>query len=735
MNTKQESLSRSLIARTIAALAITTGVWCSPQMALPRESGNSSAQIVTSWSQVTPTSGTRESPNVYRSGQVTDIDVSSPGSGTAVTTAWGGHFLGGLLAFMPRSDTIPTGKTRSIARYPANGDIAVIATGSSPSNGADDWGLGLYYTANGGRLWEKVVEAGNYSGAWRFEKVRWGSGNTVFAVSNRGVYRSEMNGAPNTWRRVYGYSPSGYTRSEDVLDIAVDPELPTRVYVVTGDGSLRRSTDSGSTWFPMALPLTKRDGSTFDRTRIMRGTRIAIPKLNARNVYLMIADPPGIYGMFHSTNYGDGHWTADDPGTCRVLPDMRFSGLAASPTDNNRLLAVGESHSQACLSTNGGTTWSTMGPGANSLHLDYRAVVFSSNGTAFIGGDGGIFISTDGGIYWSTIGSLILPAPTLVSFDLSAANPGYLYMATWDTGLWANNGGSYWVSAHQDTTDIEADPTNPLRAWGAVGQNGADRFATVDGGLHFDPINGNLGTSPTGSVTRTNGRTSLLTTHGRAVYSTRMPTTPRPSGGIPVPYWSRFPQSSTPDFSGVVAGLTVNRPGNSVPLIMYAWISRNSDGSLPNKLYVYDSSEDITSIGGNTWRSSGGDITSTSAVARIGTSPNGRLAYAITDNNNIWTSSDHGAHWTNVTGNAPSGMMDVLIDPTNPSHVFVATTHGICRSITPGVWSDWSRGLPFVDGAGAHVSQLRAIASAGSTYLYAGIQGRGIFRRIITSDP
>lgn len=228
--------------------------------------GQSTSATVTSWSQVAPISGTEESPNVYRSGQVTDIDVSVPGGPTALTTAWGGYFLGALFAFTPHSDGIPTGKMRSIARYPANGDIAVVATGSTPSNGPDDWGLGLYYTSNGGMTWQLALQAGPYIGAWRFEKVRWGAGGRVFAVSNRGVWRSTAYGAPGTWEAVY--TTSSYQTSSDILDIAVDPASRHKVYIVTGDGRLLRSTLNGNegSWRSMALPVTKRDGSIFDRT-------------------------------------------------------------------------------------------------------------------------------------------------------------------------------------------------------------------------------------------------------------------------------------------------------------------------------------------------------------------------------------------------------------------------------------------------------------------------------------
>jgi hypothetical protein len=729
----------SVLARAITVLTV-TGILGSPQMVFSHEVNNSLPPTITPWLQVGPVGGTKESPTVYRSGQVTDIDVSA--SGTAVTTAWGGYFLGGF-GFLPRSDTIPTGKTRSIARCPTEGNIAVIVTGSKPSDDGDDWGLGLYYTADAGITWERALEAGPFSGGWRFEKVRWGAGRTVFAASNRGVYRSTNFGRPGSWNVVYGDTRAelpmrDYTPATDVLDIAVDPQWPSSVYIVTGDGRLLSSHSNGNmgTWMTMTLPLTKADGSNFDHSMISRGTRIAIPKRNPNRVYIMVASQAGLYGMFHSTNYGDGSWTADNIGDCGVWPDWFMSALAVSPVNSNLLLAGGGHGARACRSIDGGNTWSALGSGADSIHADHRAIAFNSAGMAFIGGDGGIFSSTDQGVNWSSAGSLTMSAPTIRSFDVSAADPKFLYMATWDTGLWSSNGRSFWISTQQDTTDMEADPTNALRAWGAVGQVGSDRFATVDGGVNFDPINGNLPSEPfPGAVMRTNGRLGLFTNHLKAIYSTTVPMTPRPNGGIPAPNWTRFPSPSTPDFSGIVAGFTVNRPSRAASLIVYAWIYRAADGSLPNKLYVYDSSSEVISIGGAGWRPVGAEFRSSSQVVRLGTSANGQLTYATTEDNNVLTSSDYGWHWTNVTGNAPANVTDVLIDPTNSSRVFLATKQGVYRSVIPGVWEAWSRGLPFVDGTGASVAQLRVATDAGSTYLYAGVRGRGIFRRIITSDP
>src|SRR5947207_64752 len=121
------------------------------------------AAVVTPWSQVGPTTGARESTSVYRSGEVSDIDASVSGAPVALATVWGGYFLGGL----SRSDTIPTSALRSVARCPTNGDIVVVATGSTPSLGGEDSGLGLFYTQNGGADWQPALPAqGNGSGAW-----------------------------------------------------------------------------------------------------------------------------------------------------------------------------------------------------------------------------------------------------------------------------------------------------------------------------------------------------------------------------------------------------------------------------------------------------------------------------------------------------------------------------------------------------------------------------------------
>ena len=93
MKHRQKSPTLSVLARAITLVAV-TGILGSPQMVLPHGVNNRPPPTITPWLQVAPIAGTNESPSVYRSGQITDIDVSS--SGAAVTTAWGGYFLGGF---------------------------------------------------------------------------------------------------------------------------------------------------------------------------------------------------------------------------------------------------------------------------------------------------------------------------------------------------------------------------------------------------------------------------------------------------------------------------------------------------------------------------------------------------------------------------------------------------------------------------------------------------------------
>jgi hypothetical protein len=181
-----------------------------------------------------------------------------------------------------------------------------VATGSSPSLGGEEAGLGLFYTQNGGADWQPALPAqGNGSGAWRIEKVRWGAGGIVFAATNRGLYRSTNYGMPGSWSVVRGDTRetlpvANYDPDMDVLDIAVDPSFRGRVYIVTAGGMLRSdSNGSPDTWSRMVLPLERYDRSAFDRSHILRGTRIAIPRQNPSNVYLMATDSAGLYGLFH----------------------------------------------------------------------------------------------------------------------------------------------------------------------------------------------------------------------------------------------------------------------------------------------------------------------------------------------------------------------------------------------------------------------------------------------------
>jgi photosystem II stability/assembly factor-like uncharacterized protein len=62
---------------------------------------------------------------------------------------------------------------------------------------------------------------------------------TMYVAMRAGIFRSDNGG--ERWTR----AANG---PKNIAAVAIDPKTPAKVYVVTGDGRLFRSTDGGARW-------------------------------------------------------------------------------------------------------------------------------------------------------------------------------------------------------------------------------------------------------------------------------------------------------------------------------------------------------------------------------------------------------------------------------------------------------------------------------------------------------
>jgi hypothetical protein len=97
----------------------------------------------------------------------------------------------------------------------------------------------------------------------------------------------------------------------------------------------------------------------------------------------------------------------------------------------------------------------------------------------------------------------------------------------------------------------------------------------------------------------------------------------------------------------------------------------------------------------------------------------------------LYSSTDGGAHWTNITNSLPVAPVNrVIVDPANKSDVYVAGDFGVyyttnianCASNTQNCWSVLGAGLP-----NAPVTDLQVVHSGSTHVLEASTYGRGIW--------
>ncbi|MFO7180544.1 MAG: hypothetical protein DIU78_017725 [Pseudomonadota bacterium] len=245
-----------------------------------------------------------------------------------------------------------------------------------------------------------------------------------------------------------------------VLSLALDPNDPERVYLMTGKytqswagmGALLRSNDRGETWTRFALPF-KVGGNEDGRGA---GERLEVdPHLGSRLVMGTTRD-----GLWESTNGGESFTkiSSFSPTNVSFVAFHAASGAAGMPTPR---LFVGVANTTASLwhSQDGGATWAEVA-GQPTGVMAVRAAIA-------------------GNVLYLTYANV--PGP-------NDATTGDVYRYAVDTGTWTKitpSTGMYGFSG------ISLDPANPdhvivstLDRWAP----GDEVYRSTDGGASFTPL-------------------------------------------------------------------------------------------------------------------------------------------------------------------------------------------------------------------------------------------------------
>jgi len=319
----------------------------------------------------------------------------------------------------------------------------------------------VYKSTDGGKTWTHIgLEKAGLVGRIRIHPQNpdiayvAALGNIFGPNPERGVYVTKDGG--KTW--THSLKVSENTGAED---ISMDPKNPNVLFasmwtvrrapwtIDSGsmEGGIFRTTDGGATWQKLAKGLPH---------DVMFGkSGVSVSGADSKRVYALIEAGGDQGGVYVSQDGGDS-WTRAT-GTRNLLQRaFYYTHIYADPQQVDTAYAV---NTGAYKSTDGGKTWTAMGPPHGDNHDFWinptnNQILINSN-------DGGANVSTDGGKTWS--GQSNQPTAELYRIETDTSWPYYVYASQQDNSNIAvpsTNVGETFSVAGGESGYIAVDPHN-----------------------------------------------------------------------------------------------------------------------------------------------------------------------------------------------------------------------------------------------------------------------------------
>jgi hypothetical protein len=702
-------------------------------------------------------------------GRVTDIAPDPNQAGTvyvAVSTAglWK-SVDGGVTLTQAWPDDFP--QALGAVTVAPNGDVWVGTGEVNPGGGSLSYGgNGLYRSTDGGASWTLVGLAGPSTiGAIRFNPqdpntLYVASGGSLFAPGGvRGLYKSTDYGA--TFTRVL----AGVNDFTGATDIAMDPVDPDKLFVpmwdhhrealcrcYTGPGTgIYLTTDGGATWTRLendritsftagdTIGFTSTDDNT---TTAQARMGVAIAPSDPNRVYVTTGNWNQVTNGAGPTQRGfRGYYRSDDGGaTFQTMTPANAGGdtvwtskIWVDPATPDRLFIAGVSLRG---SINGGATWSNV----NNLHADHHAMAWDpttsgATARAYEGNDGGFYVSNANGNTSTWTESANEPWTQFYTVDVSEQDAGRVVGGAQDNGCLRS-----WNSAGTVVPN-----------WGSYGGCGDGLYTVID------PSDQNFvyACSQFGSCSRSinagNNSSSYTNQTQSARRNWETPVVLDPTNPAIVYYGGNLLNRSTnraqsgtwsvisPSLSNPASGTDPSYPFGTLTTVAAAPTNPN---------VIYAGTDDGWLWGtkdlGATWTRFTDPDLPARWVTHVAVDPtDARVAYVTysglrnADNNaHVLRTIDGGVNWVDISGNLPMApTQDVVVDPTNPNRLFVATDLGVfianvakAKSQNPSVnWYRLGAGLP-----NAPVNDLEYQAS--TNMLFAATYGRSVWSLLLDRD-
>ena len=644
-------------------------------------------------------------------GRILDVEYNPAAGGTRFGSASGGLWGYAFVTPIPLSDQLNSLVIGSFVSKPGDPKTIIVGTGEAFQRS----GTGAYKTTDGGATWIKLSTIGIPSAFFRIRYDPYVPGR-VHAVTDLGYMRSDDDG--DHWKM---------TTPGTCTDLAFARRGDIKLICLTKwtDG-LFLSSDGGDTWAQVKAPGLPTEN--YGRGAIATGS--PDPLTGQSPIFLSYGKNDKwseLLGVYKSID-GGFNWTTITPANPFGAGQLFYDNvISVSPLDS-RIVLVG--WTKLHRSSDGGASWQlidNLNPNNHdNTHDDWHALTWSTDGHAvYAGNDGGLSVSFDDGITWtSTVNNA--PISQFYAIDVGASDNQVIYGGTQDNGaIGTLDGGTTWLGTLCcDAWSPAIDPTTTSRMYCVM--NGR-RYRSGNLGLNWGVIDNGLGGA--GVLRSDAGTLTVPIQTTPLVYS---------SSASDVQYSSNYGDNwislTLTPLPGAVKDIEVPRENISGGPQLLAIIDSNPQGSML-KLYYHGAWYEV-STGFPPMPANGGRVRKVRMLTT-----NSLHTYALmngvdaaSDGKKVFSSTDRGLHWNNITGNMPNiPLSDIVVDPANEKNMFLGTEMGCYRTWDGGgTWYRWNEGMPQAN----IVTEMRPRFIDGQLWIVAGTYGRSIWmREANTTDP
>ncbi len=614
----------------------------------------------------------------------------------------------------------------AIAIADSDPNVIYVGTGETAIRKDVTEGDGVYRSMDGGDSWENMGLADTrYIGKIRVhpqdaDLVYVAALGHIFGPNEeRGLFRSRNGG--KSWEKVLYKSPKA-----GAVDISMDPTNPRRLFASVweanrsfwtlssggDDSGLYRSTNGGDTW-----------------TDITRNPGLPTGLIGKIGVAISPVRPQRVWAIIEADNHDGGVYRSDDGGdTWQLMSDKReligrpfyYCHIYADPQDEDTMYVL---DFKMWKSTDGGSSYTEI----VTTHGDNHDLWIDPNNTQRMieGNDGGACVSLNGGCSWSTIYNQL--TSQFYRIDVDNQFPYHVYATQQDNSSICvpsatAHGGITWADCYAPGTgesgDIAVHPQDENIVYiGSIGSSpgGSGILQAYDHrtrqfwlasvwpeeyfGCHDSDLRYRF--NWTYPILISQHDPSVLYVAGNLVFRST-------DGGV---NWNAISPDLTRDDpeKQVASGgaITIDSSGAETYCTVYALAE-----SPLNKGELWAGSDDglvhMSKDGGENWAEvTPPDLIEWSRVGCIEVSRhNGGTAYVAASRHKlddysgyIYKTEDFGKSWQVLSNDYPEGEISRVIreDPVRPGLLYVGTESGVCVSLDDGnSWTKLETNLPVV---------------------------------------